>query len=53
MVGDWNGDGTVQIGVFRNGTWYLDADGNGAWEGGADSILSFGMTGDSPVVGNW
>jgi len=23
-AGDWNGDGKAKVGVFRNGTWYLD-----------------------------
>ena len=29
VVGDWTGDGTSKLGVFRNGTWELDFDGNG------------------------
>ena len=29
VVGDWNGDGTSKVGVFRNGFfWVLDANGN-------------------------
>ena len=28
VVGDWNGDGRTKIGVFRNGIWYLDFNGN-------------------------
>jgi hypothetical protein len=44
----------VQIGVFRSGTWYLDANNNGAWDPGADTVYAdFGMAGDLPVVGEW
>ncbi len=38
VVGDWNGDGKTKIGIFRNGTWYLDADGNGIYESDKDMI---------------
>jgi len=33
VTGDWNGTGTTKIGVFSNGTWYLDMNGNGVWDG--------------------
>ncbi len=54
VVGDWNGDGKAEIGVFRNnGQWFLDANGNGVWDGcGSDLCLSFGASG-KPVVGDW
>ena len=42
-----------KIGVFRNGTWYLDMNGNDSWDPGTDAIISFGMAGDIPVVGDW
>ena len=29
VTGDWNGDGIRQIGVFRDGQWNLDLDGDG------------------------
>jgi hypothetical protein len=56
LVGDWNGSGTTKVGVFRpaTGTWYLDFNGNGAWEGcGTDRCIAFGQTGDLPLVGDW
>ena len=31
VAGDWNGDGRDEIGVYRQGIWYFDRDGNGAW----------------------
>jgi protocatechuate 3,4-dioxygenase beta subunit len=52
LVGDWNGDGIYTVGVFRNGTWYLDMDGDGRWSDG-DVAIEFGQEGDLPVVGDW
>lgn len=46
----------VQIGVFRpsSGTWYLDRNGNGVWDGCAiDGCASFGGPDDKPIVGSW
>jgi hypothetical protein len=55
VIGDWTGDGRVRIGVFRNGEWYLDLNGNRKWDGvaGGDGIFQFGLPGDVPVVGDW
>jgi hypothetical protein len=53
VVGDWDGSGTVRIGVFRNGKWLLDLNGNGIWEPGVDIKYTFGRSGDKPVVGDW
>jgi hypothetical protein len=57
IVGDWNGSGTAQIGVFdpATGLWELDFDGNGKWDGcEVDVCLGpFGQQGDLPVVGKW
>jgi hypothetical protein len=56
LVGDWNGTGTSKVGAFRpsNGTFYLDYNGNGQWDGcGTDRCLSIGMNGDIPLVGDW
>ncbi len=52
VVGDWNGDGVYTIGIFRNGTWFLDMDGDGRWSPG-DVMFKFGQEGDLPVVGDW
>ncbi|HRD50367.1 MAG TPA: hypothetical protein PL166_12335 [Candidatus Contendobacter sp.] len=43
------------VGVFRNGQWFLDANGNGAWEGcGTEFCFTgFGQAGDMPASGNW
>lgn len=55
VAGDWTGDGRVRLGVFRGGTWYLDLNNNGRWDGtaGGDGIFSFGLPGDVAVVGDW
>jgi hypothetical protein len=56
IVGDWNGSGSGKVGVFRpsDGTFYLDYNGNGVWDGcGTDKCLSIGMAGDVPLVGKW
>ena len=42
------------VGVFRDGHWYLDANGNGAWDKcGTDLCPHFGQAGDLPASGNW
>jgi hypothetical protein len=52
VVGDWTGSGTKHIGVFRNGAWILDTNGNGILDV-ADKTVVFGQAGDIPVVGDW
>ncbi len=57
VVGDWNGSGTAKIGVYRQstGTWYLDFNGNRAWDGPpVDAVIGWGGDpNDIPVVGDW
>ena len=55
VIGDWTGDGRIRVGVFRNGEWYLDLNGNRKWDGvaGGDGIFEFGLPGDIPVTGDW
>jgi Beta-propeller repeat len=52
VAGDWTGSGNKSIGVFRNGTWFLDTNNNGVLDA-ADKTISFGKAGDVPVVGDW
>jgi hypothetical protein len=53
VVGNWNhttsGD---KIGVFRNGIWLIDYNGNFQWDG-VDKYANLGQAGDIPVVGDW
>ncbi len=47
--------GTATLGVFRGTNWFLDLNGNEAWDGcGPDGcIFGWGMAGDLPVAGRW
>ena len=58
VVGDWNGDGRTKIGFYNNGSWALDTNGNGTFDGvglGQDSFYGFGGNGvgEVPVLGDW
>jgi uncharacterized repeat protein (TIGR01451 family) len=54
VYGDWNGDGKTKIGLYINGTWYLDFNGNGVWDGpNVDKLVYFGGPGFAPYVGDW
>jgi hypothetical protein len=41
-----------KAGVFINGSWLLDLDGDGAW-GAGDIQFRAGVASDAPVVGDW
>ncbi len=43
---------TSKIGVFLNGSWWLDYNGNGVW-GGGDRQYTFGSPGVQAVTGDW
>lgn len=53
VTGDWNGDGVSKIGVYNNGTWRLDVNGNGRWDEGDVEIRGFGGKESVPVVGDF
>jgi hypothetical protein len=50
VVGDWDGNGTATIGIYRNGSFYLR---NSNTKGTADWVFAFGQPGDQPVAGDW
>ena len=52
VVGDYNGDGVCDIGVFIDGQWFLDLNGNGRWDEG-DLWAQLGSDDDLPVTGDW
>jgi hypothetical protein len=52
LIGDWDGSGVKRIGVFRNGLWILDMNGNNVLDL-ADKAIAFGKGGDIPVLGDW
>ena len=50
VAGDWTGDGIDKIGLFVDGTWYLDTTGDFRFD---TQIRGFGQAGDRPVVGDF
>lgn len=50
VIGDWDGNGTDTIGIYRNGIFYLK---NSNTIGFADIVFAFGDPGDQPVAGDW
>ena len=50
VVGDWDGNGTATIGVYRNGMFLLR---NSNTVGFADLAFAFGQPGDQPIAGDW
>jgi hypothetical protein len=52
VAGDWAGNGVDCIGVFRNGEWHLDLDGDGLFTK-VDRYADFGRKGDIPIAGDW
>jgi uncharacterized membrane protein len=53
VVGDWTGDGHRKIGVYRQGLWLLDWDGDAQLTNADRSYFFGGLDGDIPVVGDW
>jgi len=55
VAGDWDGTGAIRFGVFRQGTWYIDLNNNGVWDGvaGGDAVYNFGEPGDIAIPGDW
>jgi protocatechuate 3,4-dioxygenase beta subunit len=52
VVGDFNGDGKDEMGIYIRGEWLLDLNGNGQWDSD-DLWAHLGSKGDQPVVGDW
>ncbi len=50
VTGDWDGNGTATIGIYRNGSFYLR---NSNTLGFADLTIAFGAPGDQPIAGDW
>jgi murein DD-endopeptidase MepM/ murein hydrolase activator NlpD len=50
VVGDWDGNGSATIGIYRNGSFYLR---NENTIGFAEVVFPFGVPGDQPVAGDW
>ena len=52
VVGDFNGDGIDELGVYRDGTWYIDTNNDRVLDA-HDKLFELGGPGDVPVVGDW
>jgi subtilisin family serine protease len=44
---------TTKVGIYKDGVWYLDNNGNGIWDAGSDTLSAFGASGWTSVVGDW
>jgi hypothetical protein len=57
VVGDWNGDGSEDIGKYVGTFFYVDLNGNKIWNGtaGGDRVTNFaaGFGAGTPVIGDW
>ncbi|HEV7224517.1 MAG TPA: SdrD B-like domain-containing protein, partial [Pirellulales bacterium] len=52
VSGDFNGDGVSEVGIFKNGEWFIDLNGNGVWDKD-DLWAKLGSADDKPVTGDW
>lgn len=52
LAGDFDGDGTDEVAVFKNGYWMIDINNNGRWDE-TDLLAKLGDEDDRPVVGDW
>lgn len=52
VVGDFNGDGVSEVGIYIDGQWYIDINGNGIWDEN-DLWAQLGGPNDLPVAGDW
>jgi hypothetical protein len=58
VVGDWDGSGFTEVGVWRpgSGEWFLDLNNTAYVSNTApniDYVSNFGEAGDQPIVGAW
>ncbi len=59
VIGDWDGNGTDDLGMFNEGFFYLDTTGNGVWDkvAGGDTFRDFDINSirstGRPAIGDW
>jgi len=53
IAGDFNGDGVSTLGIFKDGSWVLDVNGDGQLDPVRDGYAQFGKTGDIAIVGDF
>jgi hypothetical protein len=44
---------SVKVGIYKDGFWYLDKNGNGRWDAGTDTSHNFGVPGWTSIPGDW
>src|SRR4029079_19388128 len=49
LAGDFNGDGSYEVAIFKDGRWYIDLNDNGEWDEG-DLWAKLGHRYDLPVT---
>lgn len=52
VVGDFDGDGISEVGIFKDGFWLIDINRSGTWDKD-DLMVRLGDLADTPVVGDW
>ncbi|MGC1272254.1 MAG: hypothetical protein WBC44_01000 [Planctomycetaceae bacterium] len=52
VAGAWVGGVFDSIGVFEDGVWQLDLDGDG-FVGDDSPAFTYGLAGDTPIAGDW
>ena len=52
LAGDFDGDGTDEVAVFKDGYWMIDINRDGKWDE-SDLLARLGDADDRPVVGDW
>ncbi len=52
VSGDFNGDGLAEVGLYYEGEWFIDINGNGRWDE-EDLWAKLGTIEDLPIVGDW
>ncbi len=54
VVSNWkHTDNRDQVGVFRNGMWYVDSSGDEKYDPKDDDLYPFGVAGDTPIIFDW
>ena len=55
VVGDFDGDGVDELGVYRDGEWLVDADGDGEFDATDEALASDAIAGriGVPIPGDW
>lgn len=52
VVGDFDGDGISEVGIYKEGYWMIDINRSGTWDKD-DLMARLGDITDTPVVGDW